>query len=135
MPTHLLALLSGVADPRRAQGKMSSLGPVLLFAVLAMLAGAKSYRQIHSFIKLHGERLNAAFGLAWRRAPAYNSVRFILQGVDAGELERVFRAHGRELWRPSTWPGWLSRTRRPGRYRSRANQAAAFAKISRSWRS
>ena len=21
-------------------------------------------------------------------------------------------------WRPSTWPGWLSRTRRPGRYRA-----------------
>ena len=101
MPTQLLTLLSGVADPRRAQGKMYSLGPVLLFAVLAMLAGAKSYRQIHSFIKLHRERLNTAFGLAWRRAPAYSSVRFILQGVDAGELERVFRAHVRELWQPA----------------------------------
>ena len=101
MPTHLLAMLSEVPDPRRAEGKLYALAPVLLFAVLAMLAGAKSYRQIHSFIKLHRERLNAAFGLGWRRAPAYTSIRFILQGLDAADLERAFRAHSRDLWRPA----------------------------------
>ena len=102
MPTYLLSMLSEVPDPRRAQGKVYALGPVLLFAVLAMLAGAKSYRQIHSFIKLHRERLNAGFGLAWRRTPAYTSVRGILQGLNPADLERVFRVHSRELWRPAS---------------------------------
>lgn len=102
MPTHLLSMLSEVPDPRRAQGKVYALGPVLLFAVLAMLAGAKSYRQIHSFIKLHRGRLNAGFGLAWRRTPAYTSVRGILQGLNPADLERVFRVHSRELWRPAS---------------------------------
>ena len=33
-----------VPDPRRGQGKMYPLAPILLFTVLAMLSGAVSYR-------------------------------------------------------------------------------------------
>jgi len=43
---------------------MSPLAPILLFTVLAMLAGARSYRQVHAFIEAHLERLNAAFGVS-----------------------------------------------------------------------
>jgi hypothetical protein len=35
--------------------------------------------------------LNGEFGLSLRRAPAYSSVRFILRGLDAEEMERAFR--------------------------------------------
>lgn len=93
MPSTLLSLFSQVSDPRRGQGKMYPLAPILLFTVLAMLAGARSYRQVHSFIRTHLDRLNDGFGVSLRRAPAYTSVRFILQGLDADEMERVFRAH------------------------------------------
>jgi hypothetical protein len=48
MPNTLLSLFSQVADPRRDQGKMYPLAPILLFTVLAMLAGARSYRQVHA---------------------------------------------------------------------------------------
>ena len=44
MPGTLLSLFCQVADPRRGQGKMYLLAPILLFTVLAMLAGARSYR-------------------------------------------------------------------------------------------
>jgi hypothetical protein len=40
MQSMLLSLFSEVSDPRREQGKMYSLAPILLFTVLAMLAGA-----------------------------------------------------------------------------------------------
>ncbi|MBC7953927.1 MAG: transposase [Rhodospirillaceae bacterium] len=37
--------------------------------------------------------LNGGFGVSLRRAPAYSSVRFILHGLNADEMERVFREH------------------------------------------
>ena len=97
MPSMLLSLFSQIADPRRGQGKMYPLAPILLFTVLAMLAGARSYRQVHAFIQAHLDRLNSAFGLSLRRAPAYSSVRFILHGLDAARLELAFREHAAGL--------------------------------------
>jgi hypothetical protein len=97
MPSMLLPLFSQVSDPRRGQGKMYELPPILLFTVLAMLAGAVSYRQVHAFIHSHLDRLNAVFGVSLRKAPAYTTLRFILRGLDGAELERVFRKHAAEL--------------------------------------
>ena len=97
MSSVLLTLFSEFADPRRSQGKMYPLAPILLFTVLAMLAGARSYRQVHAFIQIHLDRLNSGFGLSLRRAPAYSSVRFILRGLDAAAIERAFRAHAAGL--------------------------------------
>ena len=97
MQSTLLSLFDQVSDPRRGQGKMYPLAPILLFTVLAMLAGAMSYRQVHAFIRVHLDRLNASFGLSLRKAPAYTTVRFILRGLDVAELERVFRRHAAEL--------------------------------------
>jgi len=101
MPSTLLSLFSQVADPRRGQGKMYSLPPILLFTVLAMLAGAVSYRQVHAFIQVHLDRLNAVFGVSLRKAPAYTTLRFILRGLDGAQLERVFRQHAAELPTPT----------------------------------
>ena len=55
----LLAALAGVHDPRRAQGQRYSMRHLLLFAVLAVLAGATSYQGIVTFIGLQRDRLNA----------------------------------------------------------------------------
>jgi hypothetical protein len=68
--------------------------------VLAMLAGARSYRQVHAFIRTHLDRLNAGFGVSVRKAPAYTTVRFILRGLEGAELERVFRQHAAALPTP-----------------------------------
>jgi DDE_Tnp_1-associated len=97
MPSTLLSLFSELSDPRRGQGKMYPLAPMLLYTVLAMLAGAVSYRQVHAFIAVHLDRLNATFGTPLRRAPAYTTVRFILRGLDGAELERAFRQHAADL--------------------------------------
>lgn len=97
MPSTLLSLFFQIADRRRGQGKMYPLAPILLFTVLAMLAGARSYRQVHAFIEAHLDRLNSAFGLSLRRAPAYASLRVILHGLDAGQMELAFRDHAAGL--------------------------------------
>ena len=58
----LLAALEEIPDPRRRQGRRYPLAHLLLFSVLAVLAGATSYRGILTFISVHRERLNATFG-------------------------------------------------------------------------
>src|SRR3982750_870607 len=87
----LLAALEQIPDPRRRQGQRYSLAPLLLFAVLAVLAGATSYRRIRLFIGVPRERLNATFGARFRRASAVNTLRALLHALDPAELEAVFR--------------------------------------------
>src|SRR5919202_901667 len=70
---------------------------LLLFSVLAVLAGATSYRGILTFIGVHRERLNAVFGARFRRAPAVNTLRGLFLALDAAELEAAFREHARAL--------------------------------------
>jgi predicted transposase YbfD/YdcC len=89
----LLSLLEDVPDPRRAQGRLYQLPHVLLFAILAIVTGANSYRGIVTFIDAHRDDLNAIFQLNWRRAPAHTAIRYILQGLDAMALEAAFRRH------------------------------------------
>lgn len=89
--------LAAVPDHRRPQGRMYDLGAVLLFSILAVLSGATSYRKIASFIKARRERLNTLCGLTWRRAPAHNSIRYALLGLDIPNLESAFRAHAAQL--------------------------------------
>lgn len=89
--------LSVVPDHRRAQGRVYDLGAVLLFSILAVLSGATSYRKIAAFIAVRLGHLNTLCGLAWRRAPAHNSIRYALLGLDPQNLEAAFRAHAAEL--------------------------------------
>src|SRR3954452_10443530 len=126
MTTDLLTCLATIPDRRRAEGKMYGQAGVILFSILAMVSGARSYRQIHTLIDRRLGLLNAAFpgaafpgvafpraafpgsaspgaafpGAALRRAPAYTSVRGILQGLDEAELEQAFRGHAEGLDHP-----------------------------------
>ena len=93
----LLAALEEIRDPRRRQGRRYPLAHLLLFSVLAVLAGATSYRGILVFIGVHRERLNAVFGAGLHRAPAVNTLRALFQALDPAELEAAFRNHARAL--------------------------------------
>ena len=93
----LLAALRTVSDPRRAQGQRYTLPHLLLFSVLAVLAGASSYRRIRLFIRVHRERLNATFGAHFRATPAVNTLRTLFQALDPAELEATFRRHAAQL--------------------------------------
>ena len=101
----LLDLLADVPDPRRAQGQLYKLPHVLLFAILAIVTGCNSYRGIVTFIAVHRRRLNAVFGLKWRRAPAHTAIRYILQGLDPAAVEVIFRRHAALLQAARSTPG------------------------------
>src|SRR3954451_1604389 len=109
----LLAALDKIRDPRRPQGQRYTLAHLLLFSVLAVLAGATSYQSIITFMAVHRERLNAIFGARFRRAPAINTLRNLFLALDPADLEAVFRRHARHLdqrtgrgdWRPVALDG------------------------------
>ncbi len=103
MQAPLLEILRSIPDHRRAEGKRFDLATVLLYAILAMVAGANSYRQMHEFIRIHRQRLNEAFDLRLRYSPSYTGLRLIIQGVDPAALEAAFRAHASSVApRPSS---------------------------------
>jgi hypothetical protein len=95
--SRLITALSDVADPRRAQGKRYPLPYLLLFTVLALMSGARSYRGIITFLGERRVLLNQHFGVALKRAPAVNTLRTVLQSLDAEALERAFRHHAKDL--------------------------------------
>src|SRR4051812_50225894 len=70
MTMDLLTCLATIPDRRRAEGKRYGQAGVILFSILAMVSGARSYRQIHTVIDRRLGLLNAAFpGAALRRGP------------------------------------------------------------------
>ena len=91
--SQLLGLLAAVPDPRRAEGQLYKLPFILLFSILAVVTGANSYRGVRTFIKTNRTKLNCAFGLSWKRAPAHTAIRYILQGLNPDDVERAFRPH------------------------------------------
>ena len=105
MPVSLLEVLRSIPDHRRREGKCFDLATVLLYAILAVVAGANSYRQMHEFIRIHRQRLNEAFGLELPYSPSYTGLRLILQGVDAEALEAAFRRHAAGMPTPPAMEG------------------------------
>jgi hypothetical protein len=101
----LLAALEEIPDRRRRQGQRYALAHLLLFSVLAVVAGATSYRGIRVFIGVHRERLNATFGARFRQAPAVNTLRTLCQALDPAALEDAFRRHARALSDGTPMPG------------------------------
>lgn len=93
----LLTIFHEIPDHRRAQGKMYDLPHLLLCTVLAILCDADSYRAVHSFITMRFKTLQASCGLAWKRPPAYSTIRHTIQGMSAEALERAFRAYAARL--------------------------------------
>jgi hypothetical protein len=92
-----LSLLAAIADPRRAEGKIYQLPHVLLFSIFAIVSGANSYRGIHTYVKVHRQKLNKAFEIKWKRPPAHTAIRYILQGLSVSDVEKVFREHAANL--------------------------------------
>jgi hypothetical protein len=103
--TPFVTLLAQIEDPRRAEGKLYRLPHVVLFAILAIVAGANSYRTIHSFIDVHLANLREAFGVTWRKAPAYTTIRGILRQLDPASVEVAFRRHASALHNAATVAG------------------------------
>ena len=95
--SRLLDALKQIPDPRRDQGKRYPLPDLLLFCVLAILAGAKGFSDIVLFMEQRLEALNAVFGSKLKRAPSINTVRVLLHTLDGDALETALRQHAESL--------------------------------------
>jgi len=105
MRTPLLEILREIPDHRRVEGRRFDLATVLLYSIVAMVGGANSYRQMHEFIRIHRQSLNAAFGLELRYSPSYTGLRLILRGIDPAALETAFRRHASTIAKPPATDG------------------------------
>jgi hypothetical protein len=86
-----LADLDGIVDARRGQGRMYDLPHVVLCCILAVAAGADSYRAIVRFIDARLEWLREHTQLRWRQAPSHTGLRLILLGLDQEAIEQALR--------------------------------------------
>ena len=93
----LKSFLFKIPDHRRKQGRRYELGHILLFAILAILSGANSYRKVQKFIVAHYDTLDEIFELNWKRMPAHTTIRDIIQGTSGTELEQSFRQYSQIL--------------------------------------
>jgi hypothetical protein len=91
-----------MSDPRRSQGIRYELKFVLFFIVLAIMANAKSYRNIEDFIETHLKKLNKTFNIKWKRSPDFTQIRNIVKAINKDSMEEVFRMYSKELNEPNT---------------------------------
>src|ERR1700750_1678030 len=98
MQPTLLEIFSQIKDRRRAEGKLYPLPQILVFCLLAMLAGATSYRKMHEFIMAHFRRLSRLFPSKMLKAPCYAQIRNIIAGLDPSDMEQAFRLHAQGLF-------------------------------------
>jgi DDE_Tnp_1-associated len=97
-PSGLLAMLEQVPDPRKARGKMYKLSFILAIALVATLAGASNFRQIRDQVVDMPQSLLAKLGARWcyfRRwfiCPSEHAIRYVLEKIDAAELDRIVGA-------------------------------------------
>jgi DDE_Tnp_1-associated/ISXO2-like transposase domain len=95
--SNLLAALADVPDPPRVQGKRYPLPYLLMFTVLALLSGARSYRGVITFLEQRREHLNDHFGVNLKRVPVVNTLRTVLQSLPTEALEEAFRRSTRTV--------------------------------------
>jgi predicted transposase YbfD/YdcC len=91
----LLCMLAAVTDPRSPQGIQHLLQFVLAVCVVAMLAGAKNYREIAGHAADMSQSLLKKLGAEWNwfrlryKYPSKSTIRNVLARIDAAELDRI----------------------------------------------
>ena len=94
----LLGMLESVTDPRSPRGKRHELAFVLAVSVVAMLAGAKNYREIAGHAADMPQPLLKKLGAKWDWFrfryvhPSMQTIRNVLTQIDAATLDLIIGA-------------------------------------------
>ena len=86
-----LSDLNEIVDARREQCRVYDLPHVLLCYILAVAAGADSYRAIVRFMDARLAWLCANSAMTWAKAPSHTGLRKILLGLDQAAAEQALR--------------------------------------------
>jgi predicted transposase YbfD/YdcC len=84
----LLDVLRQVVDPRDARGRRYDLTSILLLALAATLAGARSFTAIGEWAADASTTVLTRLGFT-RHAPSESAIRRVLQRLDADQLDQV----------------------------------------------
>lgn len=96
--TSLLTALGGVVDRRDSRGRVYGLVFVLAASLVAVLAGAATFRQIADQVADFPPSLSRTLGGVWCwfqgmfRAPSRHTIRRVLTDIDAAALDRAVGA-------------------------------------------
>jgi hypothetical protein len=88
-PLSLLEVLAQVPDPRSRHGRRHPLSAILSLAVVAMLAGAKSYEAIAQYGREHGFPLAHALGFTRGKTPTKSTFSVLFRILDVHAFEQA----------------------------------------------
>jgi hypothetical protein len=88
-PLSLLDVLAQVPDPRSRHGRRHPLSAILSLAVVAMLAGAKSYEAIAQYGRDKGFSLAHALGFTRGKTPTKSTFSVIFRILDVQAFEQA----------------------------------------------
>ena len=94
-PGGLLERCAQLPDPRARRGRRHPLAALLVIAAAAVLTGARSFAAIGHFSHTLPQATLARLGTfkrpwsTWHVAPSETTLRWVLQQVDADELDRI----------------------------------------------
>lgn len=87
----LITYLRSIPDARMRRGVRFPAWYLLLVAVLGILSGCQSLRDLERFAIRHNTVLTEALSLELRRPPSDSSFRYFFQQVDVAELCAAIR--------------------------------------------
>ena len=99
-PDDLISFLKAIPDGRYRRGVRYPQWFLLLVAVLAILSGNRSSRDLESFAKRNREQLNQALGLDFKRWPSDATFLYLFNRSHLQEFGQVLKA-----WMISQIPG------------------------------
>jgi hypothetical protein len=91
-PADLISFLQAIPDGRMRRGVRFPQWFLLLVAVLGILSGCQSLRDLERFAIRHHAALNQALGLELRRPPTDSTFRYLFLQVDVAEICRQMKA-------------------------------------------
>jgi hypothetical protein len=87
----LISFLRAIPDPRMPRGIRIPAWYLLLVAVLGILSGCQSLRDLERFAERHHGVLTEALGIELRRFPSDSAFRYFFQQVDVAALCSAIR--------------------------------------------
>jgi hypothetical protein len=99
-PSDLISFLKAIPDGRFRRGVRYPQWFLLLVAVLGILSGCRSSRDLERFAHRHREALNEALGLAYKRWPSDATFLYLFNKAHLQEFGQVLQA-----WMISQIPG------------------------------
>ena len=92
VPADLISFLKAIPDGRYRRGVRYPQWFLLLVAVLGILSGCRSSRDLEAFAKRHREALNVALGLNFKRWPSDATFLYLFNKAHLQEFGEVLQA-------------------------------------------